>query len=131
MPDLNGVDLVPMASFICFQKEVDTCSGRSLALCIGHPCLAVMAALGMGAQVQMRYDFVSCHAVRLVLCTVEATPYAVFAGVSALLECARKDLTIHRIIAPASASAAKMPITSPATSDAAEILAANVKPTPT
>lgn len=63
-PDLGGIHLVPVASLVGFEQEIDAGTGRPSVI-TGDPGLAIMSAFGMGREVQAGDDLVSCHGARI------------------------------------------------------------------
>ena len=55
MPDLGGIDPVPVACFGRLQQEIDA-GARRAAIAVCDPCLPVMSTFGMGDQAQARDD---------------------------------------------------------------------------
>lgn len=57
MPDLGGINLVPVIVFTPFKQKVDTGSFRA-SLTLGNPCFAVMSTFGVRGQAEPGNDVV-------------------------------------------------------------------------
>lgn len=61
VPDFGRIDAMPVAGFARFEQEIDAGSSGACAVCaIRDPCLAVIAAFGVGLQGEALDELVSC-----------------------------------------------------------------------
>ena len=61
VPDLVGIDPVPVRAFAGFQQEIDRRAGAASGTWSSEG-LDEMTALGMRPQPELRNDFLGCHA---------------------------------------------------------------------